>query len=230
MNQQGKLQFVGPSEAYAGQEAFNQLVTAATEKAWQAYIQPPLGEATQVLDYLGRYMNRTAISNSRILSVANGAVTFTWKDYKADGEQKEMRLSAVEFIRRFLQHVLPKGFVRIHHYSLLAPQRRQAKLARCRQLLGYLAQKALRTRDDLLATMFGRDSNQYELCGRGRWQRHEALPAHASRRNWALVNHTGVWRKLRLHLFISGAHFHFCSRKVKPLSGSRKNASVQFDI
>ncbi len=172
---------------YAQQKAFDALVVEATQKAWQVYIQPPLGEATYVLDYLGRYMNRSIISNSRILSATDGEVTFTWKDYKADGEQKEMRLSAVEFIRRFLQHVLPKRFVRIRHYGLLAPQKRRAKLTQCRRLLGYLAQKPVRTREELLTAMFQRDPNQCELCGKGQWQRYEELPAHPSRRKWVLA-------------------------------------------
>lgn len=187
LNRQGKLQFVGQSTEYTDARKFGQLIDAAAEKAWQVYIQPPLGDASHVLDYLGRYMNRTAISNSRIIAIDKGEVTFTWKDYKANREQKVMRLSAVEFIRRFLQHVLPKGFVRIRHYGILAPKQRQKKLAQCRRLIGYLAQKVVRTRAELLTAMFERDPQQCELCGEGQWQRYEELPAHPTRRKWVLA-------------------------------------------
>ena len=105
-------------------------------RKWIVYAKRPFGSPALVFRYLGRYSHRVAISNSRLVSVDENQVSFQWKDY-ADGHQtKVMRLSAEEFLRRFLLHVLPKGFVRIRHYGLLASINVATKLARCRQLLG----------------------------------------------------------------------------------------------
>ena len=88
------------------------------------------------MKYLARYTHKTAISNSRLVSLTDGQVTFRWKDYAHGGRRGTMTLEAVEFVRRFLMHVLPSGFVRVRHYGLLANRHRQEKLARCRELLG----------------------------------------------------------------------------------------------
>jgi hypothetical protein len=97
--------------------------------------RPTKGPAT-VLKYLARYTHRAAISNRRLVSLADGRVTFRWKDYAHGGRQGTMTLEAVEFVRRFLTHVLPTGFVRVRHYGLLANRHRREKLVRCRELLG----------------------------------------------------------------------------------------------
>ena len=89
-----------------------------------------------MLDYLGRYMHRVAISNHRLLSLEQGNVTFSWKDYRHGHQQRRLTLSAAEFIRRFLLHTLPRGFQRMRHFGLLSNRARVTKLARCRQLLG----------------------------------------------------------------------------------------------
>ena len=102
---------------------------------WVVYAKRPFGGPEQVLKYLARYTHRVAISNRRLLSMQDGRVTFEWKDY-ADGSQtKTMTLEAVEFIRRFLLHVLPSGFVHIRHFGFLANRKRKEKLALCRSLL-----------------------------------------------------------------------------------------------
>jgi len=88
------------------------------------------------LDYLGRYTHRVAISNDRLIRLEDGRVTFRWKDYQAANKQKLMTLDAGEFIRRYLLHVLPRGFVRIRHFGWLANPHREQKLALCRKLLG----------------------------------------------------------------------------------------------
>ena len=104
-------------------------------KEWVVYAKPPFGGPERVLRYLARYTHRVAISNERLMELQSGTVTFRWKDY-ADGDRdKRMTLSAVEFLRRFLQHVLPKGFVKIRHYGLLANRHRAAKLAQATALL-----------------------------------------------------------------------------------------------
>ena len=98
--------------------------------------QEPFAGPEQVLDYVGRYTHRVAISNNRLLDIDHGKVTFRYKDYRHDSQQKTMTLDAEEFIRRFLLHVLPDGFQRIRYYGFLGNRYRKEKLARCRQLLG----------------------------------------------------------------------------------------------
>jgi hypothetical protein len=112
---------------------------ALAERKWVVYSQPPCAGAQVVLKYLARYTYRVAMSNQRLLAVTQETVTFRWKDYRAGGKQKVMTLSVEEFARRFLQHVLPKAFVRIRHYGLLANRNRESRLARCRKLLGVAA-------------------------------------------------------------------------------------------
>jgi hypothetical protein len=100
------------------------------------YSKPPFGGPEHVLHYLGRYTHRVAISNHRLISFAEGKVTFRWRDSAHNNEQKLMALSLDEFLRRFLLHVLPKGFVRIRHFGFLAHRRRATTLPLCFQLLG----------------------------------------------------------------------------------------------
>lgn len=99
------------------------------------YAKPPFGGPDQILDYLGRYTQRLAISNDRLIRLEDSKVTFRWKDYKNANKQKLMTLNVEEFIRRFLLHVLPRGFVRIRHFGFLANPRRTHNLALCRELL-----------------------------------------------------------------------------------------------
>jgi hypothetical protein len=107
----------------------------ARKTEWVVYAKRPFGGPQQVLEYLGRYTHRVAISNNRLIDFADGEVTFRWKDYRHAPRQKLMHLDAPEFIRRFLLHVLPNGFQRIRHYGFLANRHRAAKLARCKELI-----------------------------------------------------------------------------------------------
>jgi len=109
---------------------------------WIVYAKRPFGGAEQVFRYLGRYSHRVAIANSRLVSMDDNQVSFRWKDYANDHQTKVMTVSAEEFIRRLLLHVLPKGFVRIRHFGLLASVNVATKLQRCRQLLGQETQPA----------------------------------------------------------------------------------------
>jgi Putative transposase len=106
------------------------------EAEWVVYAKRPFAGPEQVLDYVGRYTHRVAISNNRLLDIADGQVSFRYKDYRHDAQQKTMTLAAEEFIRRFLLHVLPAGFQRIRYYGFLGNRYRKEKLARCRHLLG----------------------------------------------------------------------------------------------
>jgi hypothetical protein len=103
------------------------------------YAKPPFAGPQQVLDYVGRYTHRVAISNHRLLDIEDGQVQFRYEDYRNRSQQKVMTLSAEEFIRRFLLHVLPNGFQRIRYYGFLSNRHREEKLERCRQLLGMAA-------------------------------------------------------------------------------------------
>jgi len=105
-------------------------------KKWVVYCKPPFDGPKGVLQYLGRYTHRIAISNNRILTIRDGNVSFLWRDYADDNRQKTMTLQAGEFIRRFLLHVLPARYVRIRHFGLLANRSRKDNIASCRELLG----------------------------------------------------------------------------------------------
>src|SRR3954447_25830614 len=131
----GKLHFHGELESLAEPAAFESLCTKAGEVDWVVYAKRPFGGPEKVLKYLARYTHRVAISNRRLLSLADGRVTFEWKDYAGGNQNKTMTLEAVEFIRRFLLHVFPSGFVHIRHFGFLANRRRKTKLALCRSLL-----------------------------------------------------------------------------------------------
>ena len=111
--EEGKLRFHGEMAGLARPAAFAALCNRARRIKWVVHAKPPFGGPEQVLKYLARYTHRVAISNSRILSIESGKVTFLWKDYADGNKTKAMTLDAVEFIRRFLLHILPKGFVRI---------------------------------------------------------------------------------------------------------------------
>lgn len=133
--QRGKLQFHGELTPLARPDAFETLCEQAGKIKWVVYAKPPFGGPEQVLKYLARYTHRVAISNRRLLSLVEGRVSFEWKDYADGSRTKTMTLEAVEFVRRFLLHVLPSGFVHIRHFGFLANRYRKEKLALCRTLL-----------------------------------------------------------------------------------------------
>jgi hypothetical protein len=131
----GELQFFNSLEALRNRVAFAKYLAPASRAEWVVYAKPPFGGPKQVLEYLGRYTHRVAISNNRLREFSDRAVTFAWKDYRHESRNKTMRLHAHEFIRRFLLHVLPSGFQRIRHYGLLANRYREVRLKQCRDLL-----------------------------------------------------------------------------------------------
>jgi hypothetical protein len=132
---QGKLSFHGKLEILADAGEFQRRLTASAQTEWVVHAKRPFGGADRVLKYLARYTHRVAISNRRLVALEDGEVKFHWKDYAHGGGQKTMTLKATEFIRRFLLHVLPSGFVRIRHYGFLANRVCREKLALCRALL-----------------------------------------------------------------------------------------------
>ena len=133
--ERGELGFYGKLAPLAAPKAFRRFLDTASGKEWVVYAKRPFREPATVLKYLARYTHRVAISNHRLVRYCNGEVTFRYKDYARQGAQRTMTLEASEFIRRFLLHVLPDGFMRIRHYGFLANRYRQQKLATCRRLL-----------------------------------------------------------------------------------------------
>jgi hypothetical protein len=140
-------------------------------KKWVVYAKAPFGGPQHVLEYLGRYnTHRVAISNRRLLALENGRVSFEWKDYRDAGKSKVMTVPADEFIRRFLQHVLPPGLQRIRYYGFLANCHRAAKLALCRQLLATVCSLLLpQPADcrDFLASLTSTNLRLCPQCGKG---------------------------------------------------------------
>jgi hypothetical protein len=130
-----RLLFHGPIAALEDPQRFASFVRTLFRQDWVVYAKPAFGGPTQVLRYLGRYTHRVAISNHRLLAFDGERVTFRWKDYAHGGKQRKMTLSATEFLRRFSQHILPRGFVRIRQYGFLATRHRRANLVIVRQLL-----------------------------------------------------------------------------------------------
>jgi hypothetical protein len=132
----GQLALAGSVESLRDPAEFRQLLGTLYRQRWVVYAKPPFGGAEQVYRYLGRYTHRVAISNARLVALEHDRVTFRYKDYADGAREKRMTLDAEEFIRRFLLHVLPKGFVRIRHYGLLAGRNVDTKLTQCHRLLG----------------------------------------------------------------------------------------------
>ena len=139
----GELSCSGKLAPLAAAHAFAAWLTPLYAQDWVVYAKKPFGGPEQVLKYLARYTHRVAISNSRLVKLEDGQVTFRYKDYADQNQPKTMTLAAPVFIRRFLCHVLPSGFVKIRHYGLLANGQRAARLKVSRQLLGVMTVAAL---------------------------------------------------------------------------------------
>jgi hypothetical protein len=135
-HRQGRLIFARSIEPLAEGKCFAAFLRTMFRQDWVVYAKPAFGGPEQVLRYLGRYTHRVAISNHRLVSFDGNYVTFRWKDYARGNKQRLMTVSAAEFIRRFLVHVLPKGFVRIRHFGFMSNYQRSSSLDLCRQLLG----------------------------------------------------------------------------------------------
>jgi hypothetical protein len=131
----GKLSFHGQLEFLGDPKAFQSFLRLLFRQDWVVYAKPPFGGPEQVLHDLGAYTHRIAISNHRLVSLTDGKVTFWWRDSAHKNKRRLMTLDAVEFLRRFLLHVLPRGFVRIRHFGFLSSRRRGTLLPVCKKLL-----------------------------------------------------------------------------------------------
>jgi hypothetical protein len=132
---QKRLCLPGSLQALKQEKTFRTFVRSLHRNKWVVYARPPFGGPAHVLQYLARYTHRVAISNHRIVNFAEGKVSFRWKDYAHSSQQRVMTLDANEFLRRFLQHLLPRRYVRIRSFGFLANRQRTVALALCRQLL-----------------------------------------------------------------------------------------------
>lgn len=170
----GELQFGGEIADLAEAANFARFLRKLSRHKWVVYAKRPFAGPEQVIGYVGRYTHRVAITNRRIRAIDEQGVTFEYKDYRDGEKTKQVRLTGTEFIRRFLWHVLPEGFVRIRHYGLLANGRRRAKIACCRELLAGTEQRGVEVvdqRSDSAQERGAPDEQQCPACARGRMVR-----------------------------------------------------------
>jgi len=177
----GELQFPGQIEELKESPVFKRLLTSLYHQEWVVYCKPPLKHSEKVMDYLGRYTHRVALSNDRLVKLEGNQVTFRWRDSADDNKIKLLTIEAVEFIRRFLLHVLPEQFVKIRYYGILSHRSRKTKLLRCKRLLGVVTreepEKAPKeTWQDLLTRITGMDPRICPHCGKGKMIQRETLP------------------------------------------------------
>ena len=169
----GELRFEGEIKAIKDITVFKELMNKLYLKKWITYCKQPFGGAEQVINYLGRYTHRVAISNQRIKSIEKGEVKFSYKDYRDCNKAKEMTLEAGEFIRRFLLHVLPNNFYKVRYYGMLSSRNKKTKLAQCRRVLGVqekIEPESVRIKSwkETLYELTGVDLNQCPKCKKGR--------------------------------------------------------------
>jgi hypothetical protein len=178
------LRFPASMRSLQHRDHFSRYLAPVRKAEWVVYAKPPFAGPQQVLDYLGRYTHRVAISNNRLLDSEEGQVRFRWKDYRNSNRHKTMTLTAEEFIRRFLIHVLPDRFQRIRYYGFLSNRYRKQKLAQCRQLLGVSATdtnaaKPEQPEDyrDRYEQLTGISLRQCPVCRQGRMVEVKDIPA-----------------------------------------------------
>ncbi len=177
--QNQELIFPGNTAQYHCQQEFEKLLQSLSKVQWIAYAKPPLAGPQQVLEYLGRYTHRIAISNNRILSIDNGQVTFTYRDRERNSEIRTMTLHAHEFIRRFLLHVLPMGFMKIRYFGFLSHKNKKQAIALLRKLIdpdAKLPEKIVETIMEMILRLTGKDITCCPKCGKGKMKIIKKLP------------------------------------------------------
>jgi Putative transposase. len=167
------LKFAGDAAFLKDKENFRSFVDRLYKKEWVVYCKPPFKSPEHVFEYLGRYTHRVAISNNRIIKLENGNVTFKWRDYKDNNNQKFMTVTAEEFIRRFLMHILPSRFIKIRHYGILSNRSRKLKIERCKKIIGIVldknqVDKSKLSSVELLLKLTGIDINKCPCCEKGK--------------------------------------------------------------
>ena len=170
-----KLQFYYSNEYLNDDVNYKNLVSKMYEKEWIVYCKPPFKNAKYVIEYLGRYTHKVAISNERILEISENKVKFKWRDYKDNSQIKEMTINAEEFVRRFQMHILPPHFVKIRHFGLLGNRNKNTKLEICKKLTNTKLVFQRVSTLDLLKSKLGKDFNRCPLCKKGHLIRNSPL-------------------------------------------------------
>jgi hypothetical protein len=172
---QGKLK----ASAYTDKKNFDRLINILWDKQWITYSKQPFGGPEQVLEYLGRYTHRVAITNNRIVSIGDGKITFIYRDRSDENKMKEMTLKSEEFIRRFLLHILPRGFMKIRYFGFLAHTNKKTTIPLLRQLINpdaELSEKIKETVQEMMLRLTGVDICRCPECGKGQMVRIKELP------------------------------------------------------
>ena len=177
----GELRFPGQIEELKEATAFKKFLTDLYHQKWVVYCKPPLKNPEKMMDYLGRYTHRVALSNDRLVKMEDDQVTFRWRDSAENNKIKRLTIEAFEFIRRFLLHVLPDHFVKIRYYGILSHRSRKRKLLWCKKLLGVSTDKEPEERtketwEDLLTRITGIDPRVCPRCGKGKMIQRDILP------------------------------------------------------
>ena len=171
------LRFGGPTEDLNNPQTFDSFVSGLYQKSWVTYCKPPFKKASKVIRYLGRYTHCVAISNNRILKLEDGMATFNWRDYRDGNKVKEMTITTVEFISRFMLRVLPAGFRKIRHYGILAPRGKPERIVLCRKLTNTtFTQRDPRGAFDILKEKLGDKYCICPRCGVGHLMRASPIP------------------------------------------------------
>jgi hypothetical protein len=176
---QEKLCFTGRASAFADKQIFMQMIKALQDTSWITYSKQPFGGPEQVLEYLGRYTHRVAITNNRILSIEDGWVTFNYRDRSDENKVKELTIKAKEFIRRYLLHILPPGFMKIRYYGFLAHANKKVSIALLRQLINpdaEITERLIETVEEMMLRLTGVDVSLCPECGKGKMVHIEDLP------------------------------------------------------
>jgi len=168
LRESGKLQYAGTSQKLQNHYTFKELLDTLYAKEWVVYTKEAFNGANSMIKYLGRYTHRIAISNRRIISMISETVTYLAKDYKNGGKMIPYTVKGTEFLRMFLMHVLPKGFVRIRYYGILYCRNKKEKMDLCRKLLNsiqYLSQLRNKSVAEKLLILYQKDICKCEACG-----------------------------------------------------------------
>ena len=179
--QNQKLIFPGNTAGFASKKEFQKLLSSLFKAKWIAYAKQPFAGPQQVLEYLGRYTHRVAISNNRIISIDKGKVTFKYQDRERNNETRIITLKAHEFIRRFLLHVLPAGFMKIRYYGFLSHKNKTRTIPLLRKLIdphAILPEKVKESIVDMMLRLTGTDITSCPKCGKGKMKMIRKLPEH----------------------------------------------------
>jgi len=179
----GELIFPGNTAGFESPQAFAHLLESLLDATWIAYAKRPFADPFHVLEYLGRYTHRIAISNNRILAIDNGKITFSYRDRQDNNALKTMSLAADEFIRRFLLHILPCGFMKIRNFWFLAHTNKKQAVALIRKLIDHtikVSEKIKETIIEMMLRLTGKDITCCPKCGKGKMTIIRKLPRQYS--------------------------------------------------